>query len=183
MSNHRNISIVWDFDGTLTPDDSTSKIIEHFLGKGQKEDFWKWIKELNGSSSKKNWERMLSSDAPAWMYVLSRIAFDKKTVLSKQFFSQKEIKDSVTLYPKTKEFLNSIKKIEKTKQFKASKVKIHHFIVTAGLKEFVEELVPKNTFSSIWGGRYRPVYSTGYKDDVESVPVFCMDERMKTRAL
>ena len=30
---HRNISIVWDFDSTLTPNDSTSKIFEYFLGK------------------------------------------------------------------------------------------------------------------------------------------------------
>lgn len=39
---HRNISIVWDFDGTLTPDDSTSKIIEYFLAKSKIkiDDFW-----------------------------------------------------------------------------------------------------------------------------------------------
>lgn len=48
MNPHRNISIVWDFDGTLTPEDSTSKIIEHFLGKGNEHQFWKWIKKVNG---------------------------------------------------------------------------------------------------------------------------------------
>ena len=73
--NHRNISIVWDFDGTLTPDDSTSEIIEYFLGKGKKTTFWKWVKSVNGSLSEVNWERMLSSDASTWMYALARIAF------------------------------------------------------------------------------------------------------------
>ena len=29
-----NISIVWDFDGTLTPDDSTSKTIDVLTGEG-----------------------------------------------------------------------------------------------------------------------------------------------------
>ena len=58
---HRNISIVWDFDGTLTPDDSTSKIVERFLGENETDDFWKWIKQVNGSLSDFAWERMLSS--------------------------------------------------------------------------------------------------------------------------
>ena len=179
----RNISIVWDFDGTLTPEDSTSKIVEYFLGEGKENDFWKAIKNVNGSLSENNWERMLSSDAPTWMYVLARIAFSKNEVLSKQFFSKKEITQSVKLYPDITTFFKKIKNLETNKRFKNSKVKIHQFIVTAGLKDFVEELVPKNIFSAIWGGRYSPVYSIGYKDEVESVPVFCMDETMKTRAL
>ena len=85
---YRNIAIVWDFDGTLTPDGSTSEIIEYFLGKDQIDDFWEWIKKVNGSMSELSWERMLSSDAPTWMYALSRIAFSKKVPLSKEFFFQ-----------------------------------------------------------------------------------------------
>ena len=60
---------------------------------------------------------------------------------------------------------------------------MHQFIITAGLKEYVEELIPKQVFSYIWGGRYSCVYPSEYKDDAESIPVFCMDETMKTRAL
>ena len=60
---------------------------------------------------------------------------------------------------------------------------MHHFIVTAGLQEYVKELVPKKIFSNIWGGRYSCIYSKGDKDNIESIPVFCMDETMKTRAL
>ena len=90
MTRFRNISIVWDFDGTLSPDDSTSKIIEYFLGKSKKDNFWKWIKNVNGSLSEVSWERMLSSDAPTWMYVLSRIAFNKNEPLSDEFFLNKK---------------------------------------------------------------------------------------------
>ena len=176
MIRHRNISIIWDFDGTLTPDDSTSKIVEHFLGKGRKSDFWKWIKKVNGSLSENNWERMLSSDAPTWMYVLSRIAFYKNVPLSKQFFSKRKIANLVKLYPGVDAILQKIKDFEKNSRFKKSDVKVHHFIVTAGLKEYVEELVPKKIFSNIWGGRYSCVYPPGRKDNVESIPVFCMDE-------
>ena len=181
MIRDRNISIVWDFDGTLTPEDSTSKIVEYFLGKGEIDGFWKWIKNLNGSLSEMSWETMLSSDAPTWMYVLSRIAFHKNKPLSKQFFSQ--ITNRVKLYPGLCNFLEAIKNISKNKNFKESRVKVHQFIITAGLKEYVGELIPRNIFSYIWGSRYSCIYSKDDKENVESVPVFCMDETMKTRAL
>ena len=183
MIRHRNISIVWDFDGTLTPDDSTSKIVEYFLGKGKEGDFWELIKSVNGSLSEVNWERMLSSDAPTWMYVLSRIAFYKRVPLSQEFFSKDKIINLVKLYSGVSTILQKIKDFEKNDRFKKSNVEVHQFIITAGLKEYVEELVPKKIFSNIWGGRYSCVYPPGYKDDVESIPVFCMDETMKTRAL
>ena len=183
MIHHRNISIVWDFDGTLTPDDSTSEIIEYFIGKGKKNDFWKWVKSVNGSLSERNWERMLSSDAPTWMYVLSQIAFIKRVPLSQEFFSKKAITNLVTLYPGVNTILQKIKEIEKNNRFKDCKVAIHQFIITAGLKEYVEELVPKEVFSNIWGGRYSCVYPPNHKDEIRSIPVFCMDETMKTRAL
>ena len=176
---YRNISIVWDFDGTLTPDDSTSKILKYF--KVDEDQFWKWIHKVNGSETNKSWERMLSSDAPTWMYVLSRIAFSKNTPLTTDFF--KKIIGNVNLYPYAGTFLKNIKKIEQETKFKKRKLKIHQFIITAGLKEYVELLVPQKVFSYIWGGRYRCVYHSDNKDDVESIPVFCMDETMKTRAL
>ena len=180
---HRNISIVWDFDGTLTSDDSTSKIVEYFLGKSERDNFWKWIKKVNGSMSELSWEKMLSSDAPTWMYVLSRIAFNKNVPLSKEFFARREVTDLVELYPGVDTVLQTIKDFAKQDRFKKSKVQVHQFVITAGLKEYIEELVPKKIFSYIWGGRYSCVYPPNYKDFVESIPVFCMDETMKTRSL
>ena len=180
--NLRNISIVWDFDGTLTPDDSTSKIIDYFYN-GKINKFWKAIKKINQSQSTINWERMLSSDAPTWMYVLSQIAFREKTPLNKQFFSQKNIMELVNLYPKVKNFLNKIYNFNRQTEFKKHSIKIHQFIITAGLKEYIEALVPKRIFSNIWGGRYVCAYPPQDKDNVHNIPVFCMDETMKTRAL
>ena len=179
MVNHRNISIIWDFDGTLTPADSTSAILEYF--KIEKNKFWKWIHEINGSRSKMTWERMLSADAPAWMYILSRVAFNANTPLTPAFF--KKIVHLVKLYPYVERCLSRIKKFEQDKSFKNSKIKIHHFIITAGLKEYVDLLISKKLISNIWGGRYTPIYASGHQNAVESLPVFCMDETMKTRAL
>ncbi len=178
---HRNISIVWDFDGTLTPDDSTSKVFEHFLGKREIPKLWKWIQTVNGRKTKPSWERLLSSDAPTWMYILSLVAFNERTPLNIEFFQK--IKHLVKLYKNTSNFLKKIKAFEEQSSFKKIKIKIHHFIVTAGLKEYVEVLTPGEIFSYIWGGRYSCVYSPNREDEVESIPIFCMDETMKTRAL
>lgn len=120
---HRNIAIVWDFDGTLTPDDSTSKIVEHFLGTDERDNFWEWIKKVNGSMSELSWERMLSSDAPTWMYVLSRIAFSERVPLTKKFFSQEKIINLIKLYPGVDIFLQEIKNLTKQDRFKKKKGK------------------------------------------------------------
>ena len=183
MKSKRNISIVWDFDGTLTPDDSTSKIVEYFYDTNEIEKFWQEIKKINGAKSKLTMERILSSDSPTWMFVLSRTAFHNETPLTKEFFSKRKITNLVKLYPNISRFFKKIKSFEKQSRFKKSNVRIHNFIITAGLKEYVEALVPKRIFSNIWGCRYSPAYRKGYEDDVESVPVFCMDQTMKTRAL
>lgn len=126
---------------------------------------------------------MPSSDAPTWMYTLSRMAFDNNVPLSKEFFSKREVINLVQLYPGVTTVLQAIDSFKREENFKKNRVQIHQFIITAGLKEYVEELMPKNMFSYIWGGRYSCVYPPGHEDDVESIPVFCMDETMKTRAL
>ena len=120
---HRNIAIVWDFDGTLTPDDSTSKIVEHFLGTDARDNFWKWIKKVNGSMSKLSWERMLSSDAPTWMYVLSRIAFSERVPLTKKFFSREKIINLIESYPGVDTFLQEIKTLQNKIDSKKAKSK------------------------------------------------------------
>ncbi len=69
-----NIAIVWDFDGTLSPDDSTTKTVEILDGNKPGSEFWNYIKSLRGDSRKPQWEHVLASDAPIWMYALSRLA-------------------------------------------------------------------------------------------------------------
>ena len=70
-----NIAIVWDFDGTLTPQDSTTKVVEIFQAGQSGNDFWKTVKRLRGDDRRPEWRHVLASDAPIWMYALSRIAF------------------------------------------------------------------------------------------------------------
>ena len=133
MSN-RNIAIVWDFDGTLTPQDSTSTLIRDKFHVDE-ESFWKQIKKINGSKSHITWERLLASDTPTWMFVLSQIAQRYREVLNKDFFEQDSVKRLVKLYAGVEKTLKQIERFSDEKLFKAKKLKISHFIISAGLKE------------------------------------------------
>lgn len=179
-----NIAIIWDFDGTLTPIDSTTKTIEILLegSKSQAASFWTDIKNLRGDSRKPQWEHVLASDAPIWMYALSRLAFNKKVPLNSEFFKEFVVPD-IDLYPEVITFLEEVKALEEDERFRKSNIKIHHFIVSAGLKELVELVFPKNLVTWTFGCRYTVIAFEGHTDVPESIPVFCMDETVKTRSL
>ena len=61
---------------------------------------------------------------------------------------------------------------------------IHHFIVSAGLKELIEECFPRNLITWTFGCRYvMTKEGEGSEETILNVPVFCMDETMKTRSI
>jgi 2-hydroxy-3-keto-5-methylthiopentenyl-1-phosphate phosphatase len=175
-----NIAIIWDFDGTLTPADSTTKVVE-FLVPQKGDDFWKTIKKLRGDKKTGNWEHVLASDAPIWMYSLSRIAAKLKIPLNSEFFSQ--VAPLIELYPNCLEFLKSIKSLENTEKFKKNEIKIHHFIISAGIQDLVNQFFDKDVMTWVFGCRYTVIATEENLDEPESIPVFCMDETMKTRSL
>jgi hypothetical protein len=177
-----NIAIVWDFDGTLTPQDSTTKTVEILQTGKSGDDFWKTVKSLRGDERKPQWRHILASDAPIWMYALSRIAFAKGVPLNSEFF-QKFVKPHVSLYPNVAAFLRKLKLLEETKLFTSAQVKIHYFIITAGLKDLVELMLPADLITWTFGCRYQIAAFEGDRSRPESIPVFCMDETMKTRSL
>jgi 2-hydroxy-3-keto-5-methylthiopentenyl-1-phosphate phosphatase len=178
-----NIAIVWDFDGTLTPDDSTTKVVEVLLGPDKTgNDFWITIKKLRGDHKLPKWEHILAMDAPIWMYALSRLAGKLKVPLNSEFFKE-FVLPHIKLYPNAIKFLRKIKNLERTKKFKEADLKIHHFVVSAGLKDLIEQVFPKNLITSTFGCRYTVAVVPDYMDEPESIPVFCMDETAKTRAL
>ena len=178
-----NIAIVWDFDGTLTPIDSTTFVVEAIQGKRTGGDFWKYIHSLKGDkSSKEDWEHVLAMDAPIWMYSLSRIAFEKGIPLNTDFFQQLLRDSPINLYRGVEIFLNTIKEMQNAKAFKNADLKIHHFIVSAGLKELIEQVLPQNLITWTFGCRYKAIISN-VGEKPENVPVFCVDETAKTRSL
>lgn len=176
-----NIAIVWDFDNTLSPEDSTSKTVDVLMGRDKHKEFWRFIESVT-QEEKLEWEHVLAAHAPAWMYALSRIASQKRIPLNKEFFREYVV-PQVKLYKNVIEFLKTIKALEKKAAFKQLDLKIHHFIVSAGLKELVEQVFPENLITYTFGCRYEIIADLKFPDEPESIPVFCMDETMKTRSL
>lgn len=179
----KNIAIVWDFDKTLAPEDSTSKAIDIIIGEEDSyKRFWGFIRNITGKKQKPEWEDLLGSDAPAWMYALSREAVQRKIPLNAEFFREFVVNE-IELFPNVKEFLRSLKDLEKTKEFKQQNLEIHHFIVSAGLKHLVEQVFPEGLITYTFGCRYAVIADEEHDSEPESIPVFCMDETMKTRSL
>jgi len=176
-----NIAVVWDFDGTLSPHDSTTKVVE-ILSAGRGDDFWMTVKALRGDQRKPEWRHVLASDAPIWMYALSRMAFAKRIPLNTEFFGN-FVKPHISLYPNVLAFLRRLMLLERRAIFKETDLRIHFFIITAGLKNLVEILFPRNLIKWTFGCRYEINAHEGDQNNPESIPVFCMDETMKTRSL
>jgi FMN phosphatase YigB (HAD superfamily) len=178
-----NIAIVWDFDGTLTPHDSTTQVVESFLGSGKGKEFWDTIHKLRGDQERTTWEHVLAMDAPIWMYALSRLAKARRVPLNREYFQQ-FILPYVETYAHVALALERLKGITQHPEFSALGLEIHHFIVTAGLKDLVEQVLPKELITWTFGCRYT-VLETKDEQGIApvSVPVFCMDETMKTRSL
>lgn len=177
-----NIAIVWDFDGTLTVGDTTTTVVEFLQGKKSGGEFWDRIHNLRGDSRQVSWEHVLASDAPIWMYALSRLAFEKRVPLNFEFFS-KFIVPSIQLRGEALKFLRKIKLLESRQLFKDVSLNIEHFVVSAGLVDLVKAVIPNDILKHAFGCRYEIVAFEGNEDEPESVPVFCMDETMKTRSL
>ena len=74
-TNKKNcISIIWDFDGTLTAQDSTTDLIQILTHNVHMKEFWKSVKKISRVKPKTAVNSISTSETPAWMYMLSEIA-------------------------------------------------------------------------------------------------------------
>lgn len=181
------VGIVWDFDGTLAPEDSTMKTVE-ILSDGQMsgDEFFRRVHQLNGrphrgETVEQQWKHIQALDAPTWMYVLSREAFSRNRPLNAEFF-QKFVVPKIELYPNVIKFLQTLKDLENREEYRKVSLTIHHYIVSAGLKELIEQVFPAGLIDETYGCRY-VIASDAPGDAPESIPVYCVDETGKTRAL
>ena len=184
-----NIAIVWDFDKTLTPVDSTSELIKIFLKKSETsiKDFWTEVKEISRTKTDRPVESISTSDAPVWMYMLSVIALnpDKTSFNLNKENIKKIIAHEIELYPEVPNFLKKTKNFSKQNIYQKNNIKIYHFIITAGLKDLVASVFEYqksfDLIEEIFGCKYHQVKNES--SEITNVPIYCMDKTSKTRAL
>ena len=184
---HQNncISIIWDFDGTLTPQDSTTDLISLLTNNQQNmKSFWDLIKKISGVNTPVN--SISTSETPAWMYVLSEIANAHKVSLDKNFNKDymRAFAERVNLYPNVFKCLQKIKNFSENSIYQENNIKIHHFIITAGLQDLVSSVFDnsenKDLITEVFGCKYRAIHGD---ESVRNIPVYCMDKTTKTRSL
>ena len=183
-----NISIIWDFDKTLTPQDSTTELIRYFLGN-KTQYFWEEVKNISGVNATVP-DSISTSEAPVWMHLLLEIAIYRDTgdkmELNETLFSNL-IAHKINFYPNVPEFLEQIKNLSNEKLFKKNNIKIHHFIITAGLQDLVSSVFKHHKSNTLikefFGCRYKAIKTKETNLVEKNIPIYCMDKTAKTRAL
>ncbi len=184
-----NISIVWDFDKTLTSHDSTTELIRFFIGNTTQQ-FWEGIKKTSGVDSDDPVDSISTSEAPVWMYLLSEMAVHPKTnnkiALDESQIGQL-IAHKIKFYPNVLDFLTRIKLLPSEELYKKNNIEIHHFIITAGLQDLVSSVFKlhqsDDLISKIFGCRYKTIKNLNAQRVEKNIPIYCMDKTAKTRAL
>ena len=185
ISKIHNISIVWDFDKTLTKMDSTEELIKVFLRGSPIEKFWKEVRELSGTQSDKPMNSISTSDAPVWMYMLSELSKDSEgaPIGLDEANIQKLIAKKIDLYPKVLDFLQNIKNLSQESLYKENNIEIHHFIITAGLKDLVSAVFKYRNASRLIKAIFGCKYNAAPDKVKQNIPVYFMDKTTKVRAL
>lgn len=184
-----NISIVWDFDKTLTSHDSTTELIRFFIGD-KTQRFWDEVKRTSGVDANAPIDSISTSEAPVWMYLLSEMAVHpntKNTIALDEIQIGNLIAHKINFYPNVLKFLKKIKLLSSEELFKKNNIKIHHFIITAGLQDLVSSVFKlhssESLISNIFGCRYKTIKDTKAQQVEKNIPIYCMDKTAKTRAL
>ena len=184
-SKKNNISIIWDFDHTLIPMCSTTELIKFFVDD-KIDTFWGKVREISGVNKGNS---ISTSDTPVWMYLLSEMAYDPDTKKPipldlKGIERLIHAHGKIRFYDKAFDLLKAIKDLSSGGIYKKNNISIHHFIITAGLRDLVLCVLKKNESESliteIFGCQYKVIK---YKNDLKNIPSYCMDKTTKTRSL
>ena len=141
-------------------------------------------------NSKAPVDSVSTSETPVWMYLLSEMATHPNTkneiALDEEHIG-KLIADKIKFYPDVLGFLKKIKFLSSEELFKKNNIEIHHFIITAGLKDLVSFVFKirgsRNLISEIFGCRYKTIKNLKTQRVEKNIPIYCMDKTAKTRAL
>jgi hypothetical protein len=138
---HDTIALVYDFDGTLCPLPMQEYTVLPSLGISSKE-FWKEVKEeaVNTQS-----EEML-----VYMRLLFEKAEEKKVHISKENLNK--LAKKIIYFDGVETWFNRINEFVKAEG--DGKVKIKHYVISAGMLEVLEGITIKKHFSNIFASAY-----------------------------
>lgn len=139
--NQNTIAMVYDFDGTLSPQPMQEYTVLPELGI-QADDFWKEVsKETRDSES----EGML-----VYMRLLLEKAEQKKIHIGKRDLAK--LAKGIEYFPGVETWFDRINSFVKDKGDGA--VKVEHYIISAGMREILDGISIRKYFTNIFASEY-----------------------------
>lgn len=135
------IAMVYDFDGTLSPQPMQEYTVLPKIGIKPK-DFWK---EVNKEAVRQNADEMLT-----YMRLLIKYAEKNEEHISPHDFM--EMAKYIEYYPGVREWFDLVNQHVKTQGH--GRVRVKHYIISAGMKEILEGIDIKHYFSRIYASSY-----------------------------
>ena len=160
-----SIAIIYDFDGTLTPKTMQEYTLLPRLGIKSK-NFWE---DILLETKKTGAETMM-----VYMRHLLDCATEKKLSISKSEFLK--MSKDIEYYDGVTSWFNKINKYVENKS--NSKIKIHHYIISAGHLEILEGISIKKHIKKIFASEY--YYN---KRDIAVFPKIVVTDTTKTQYL
>lgn len=138
---HRTIAIVYDFDGTLSPHSMQEYTVLPQIGiKGPK--FWDEVRKEN--------RRIQGEIMITYMMKMLDLANEKRVKITQKALRQSAI--HIKYFPGVKKFFRRIN--EYVRKISEGRVKVHHYVISAGLKEILDGISIRNDLERIYASEY-----------------------------
>lgn len=141
MNTQNIIALVYDFDGTLTKQPMQEYTVLPEMGV-QAEKFWKEVKQ---ESKHEKADEILT-----YMRLLIKKMDEKELHVDKKIL--KKMAKNIKLYPGVETWFDRIDNYVKSKT--KGKVKIEHYLISAGLKEILDGINIKKKIKCIYASEY-----------------------------
>ncbi len=139
---HNTIAVVYDFDGTLTPQPMQEYTILPELGIKDGKKFWK---RVNEESLQTNGEEIAT---------YMRLMLEESKVKHYPVTSQKlnQLAKNIKFFPGVKSYFKRIN--DYAKNYLDKKIEIRHYVISAGLKEIIDGTSIAEHFYKIFASEY-----------------------------
>jgi 2-hydroxy-3-keto-5-methylthiopentenyl-1-phosphate phosphatase len=140
--NHNVIAVVYDFDGTLTPQPMQEYTILPEIGIKDGKRFWK---QVNEESTRTNGEAIV-----AYMRLMLEKAKSKRFAVTAERL--KESARNINYFPGVQTYFQRINNYVK-KQFDSG-IEVRHYVISAGLKEIISGTSIAKYFYKVFASEY-----------------------------
>ncbi len=136
------IALVYDFDGTLSPKSMQEYTVLPNLGVKELGVFWDKVSEESRTTGAEN--------TLVWMRRIKELAQDERQAITREYF--KECGRDILYFKGVEAFFGEINRYVKAAT--KGRMKVRHYIVSAGLKEILDGISIRGEFHNMFGSEY-----------------------------